>query len=45
VLRDAQKHPENYPTLMIRVAGYVAYFVELSTKLQDYVIARTSVKL
>lgn len=45
VLLDAQKHPEKYPTLMIRVAGYVAYFVELSKKIQDYIIARTSVNL
>ena len=45
ILVDAQKHPEKYPTLMIRVAGYVAYFVELSKKIQDYIIARTSVKL
>jgi choline trimethylamine-lyase len=45
VLRDAQIHPENYPTLMVRVAGYVAYFVELSTKIQDYIIARTSVNI
>jgi pyruvate formate-lyase/glycerol dehydratase family glycyl radical enzyme len=45
VLLDAQKHPEKYPTLMVRVAGYVAYFTELSTKIQDYVISRTSVEL
>ena len=45
ILIDAQKHPEKYPTLMIRVAGYVAYFVELSKKIQDYIIARTSVRL
>ncbi|MFR2987599.1 MAG: glycine radical domain-containing protein, partial [Faecalibacillus sp.] len=29
VLLDAQKHPENYKGLLIRVAGYTAYFVEL----------------
>jgi formate C-acetyltransferase len=45
VLLDAQKHPEKYPTLMVRVAGYVAYFVELSKMVQDGIIARTSVKL
>ena len=45
ILMDAQEHPEKYPTLMVRVAGYVAYFVELSRKLQDHIIARTSVKL
>jgi len=43
ILRDAQVHPEKYPTLMVRVAGYVAYFTELSTNLQNYIIARTSV--
>lgn len=45
VLLDAQKHPEKYPTLMVRVAGYVAYFVQLSKKVQDQIIARTSIKL
>jgi formate C-acetyltransferase len=44
-LLDAQLHPELYPTLMVRVAGYVAYFTELSKKIQDYIIARTSVEL
>lgn len=45
VLIDAQHHPENYPTLMVRVAGYVAYFVDLSKMVQDGIIARTSVTL
>ena len=45
ILRDAQAHPEKYPTLMVRVAGYVAYFVELSTNLQNYIIARTSLNV
>jgi len=45
VLLDAQKHPEKYPTLMVRVAGYVAYFVDLSKLVQDHIIARTSVEL
>jgi formate C-acetyltransferase len=45
VLLDAQKHPGKYPTLMVRVAGYVAYFVELSKMVQDGIIARTSVTL
>lgn len=45
VLLDAQKYPEKYPTLMVRVAGYVAYFTDLSKMVQDGIIARTSVKL
>jgi formate C-acetyltransferase len=45
ILLDAQKHPENYPTLMVRVAGYVAYFVDLSKAVQDQIIGRTSVQL
>ncbi len=42
VLIDAQKHPEKYPSLLIRVAGYMAYFVELPKKIQDEIIGRTS---
>lgn len=41
-LLDAQAHPENYPGLMVRVAGYSAYFTILSRKIQDQLIARTS---
>lgn len=41
VLLDAQKHPENYPTLMVRVAGYSVYFTDLSTTVQNDIIART----
>ncbi|MBN2283765.1 MAG: hypothetical protein JXO48_07735 [Deltaproteobacteria bacterium] len=37
----AQKHPENYQDLIVRVAGYSAYFVDLSKGLQDSIIART----
>ncbi|MCC8075780.1 MAG: glycyl radical protein [Clostridiales bacterium] len=40
-LLDAQKHPENYGNLLVRVAGYSAYFCELSKDLQDDIIART----
>ena len=42
VFIDAQKHPENYRGLMVRVAGYVAYFVELPKHVQDEIIHRTS---
>jgi pyruvate-formate lyase len=41
MLRDAQKHPEKYRDLLVRVATYSAYFVELSPTLQDDIIART----
>ncbi len=41
VLYNAQKHPEKYPTLMVRVAGYCAYFIDLSKSLQDAIISRT----
>lgn len=40
VLQDAQKHPENYPDLLVRVAGYSAVFVNLSTDIQDELISR-----
>jgi formate C-acetyltransferase len=40
-LRAAQERPEEYKDLMVRVAGYVAYFVNLSKGLQDGIIART----
>ncbi|WP_258359133.1 glycyl radical protein [Moorella sulfitireducens] len=39
-LREAQKNPEKYRDLLVRVATYSAYFVELSTELQDDIIAR-----
>jgi len=40
-LKDAQKHPEKYTNLIVRVAGYSTYFVDLSKGLQDHIIART----
>ncbi|KYK37491.1 MAG: glycyl radical enzyme [Theionarchaea archaeon DG-70] len=40
-LRNAQKHPENYRNLLVRVAGYSDYFVGLSIELQDEIISRT----
>jgi formate C-acetyltransferase len=40
-LLDAQRHPEKHPDLIVRVAGYSAYFVDLSRGLQDSIIART----
>ena len=45
VLMDAQTHPERYPSLLVRVAGYMAYFVELPKNVQDEVIHRTSLSI
>jgi len=42
VLRDAQKHPENYRHLLVRVTGYNAYFTSIGRELQDEIIARES---
>lgn len=39
-LLDAQKHPENYRQLVVRIWGWSAYFVELDKEYQDHVIAR-----
>ena len=40
-LRDAQAHPEEYKSLVVRVAGYSAFYNELSKEVQDSIIART----
>ena len=40
MLKDAQKHPEKYRDLLVRVATYSAYFVELGKELQDDIIRR-----
>ena len=40
-LRDAQKHPEEYADLMVRVAGYSALFVSLDPAVQEDIIMRT----
>ncbi|MCD8159147.1 MAG: glycyl radical protein [Clostridiales bacterium] len=40
-LRQAQKHPEDYRNLLVRIAGYSAYFTELTKDLQDDIISRT----
>jgi formate C-acetyltransferase len=41
VLKDAQRNPEKHADLMVRVAGYSAYFVDLPKEVQDHLIART----
>ncbi|MGX7196557.1 glycyl radical protein [Enterococcus olivae] len=40
-LRDAQKNPEKYKNLVVRVAGYSAHFVSLDKSIQEDIIART----
>ncbi len=40
-LRRAQENPEQFRSLVVRVAGYSAYFVELSKEIQDEIIERT----
>ena len=39
-LRAAQAEPDKYRDLVVRIAGYSAYFVELGKALQDDIIAR-----
>ena len=41
-LKKAQENPENYRGLMVRVAGYMAYFTELDKSAQDVIIYRTA---
>lgn len=41
VLKKAQQEPEKYRDLIVRVAGYSAYFVELCKEVQDEIISRT----
>lgn len=44
-LLDAQAHPEKYSNLLVRVAGYSAYFTQLSKEVQQDIIERTEEKL
>ncbi len=41
-LRDAQKHPEDYPNLIVRVWGWSGYFNELDLEYQNHIISRTA---
>jgi formate C-acetyltransferase len=41
MLRDAQKNPDKYRDLIVRVAGYSDYFCDLTRALQDEIISRT----
>jgi len=40
MLRDAQEHPDDYRTLLVRITGYNAYFTGIGRELQDEIIAR-----
>ena len=40
-MEDAKVHPEEHPELIVRVAGYSAYFVRLPESIQDEVINRS----
>ena len=40
-LREALKNPENYRDLIVCVAGYSDYFVDLTPELQEEIIRRT----
>ncbi len=42
LLREAQKHPQDYKHLLVRVTGYNAYFTTIGKELQDEIIARES---
>jgi len=44
-LREAQRHPDEYRNLLVRVTGYNAYFVGLGKEIQDEIIARESHQL
>jgi len=41
ILKQAQKIPEKHKDLVVRVAGYSAYFISLDKPVQDEVIVRT----
>jgi formate C-acetyltransferase len=40
-LLEAKAKPQNYENLIVRVAGYSAYFVDLDNRMQDEIIKRT----
>ena len=44
-LRDAQLHPENYRSLLVRVAGFSAFFIHLNKAVQDQIMKRSELSL
>lgn len=44
-LLDAQKNPEKYRNLIVRVWGWSGYFVELSKEYQDHIIKRAELSI
>jgi pyruvate-formate lyase len=44
MLLEAQKHPQDYRHLLVRVTGYNAYFTSIGRELQDEIIARENHK-
>jgi len=44
-LRDAQKHPENYRDLVVRVAGFSTFFIHMDRTVQDEIIGRTEIAI
>jgi formate C-acetyltransferase len=44
-LKEAQLHPEDYPNLIVRVAGFSAFFVYLDKGVQDEIIKRSELQI
>ena len=45
ILRDAQAHPDNHQDLIVRVAGFSAYFVDMNSEVQEQIITRTKQRI
>ena len=41
MLKDAQKNPDQYADLLVRIGGYSDYFTKIPKRLQEDIIART----
>ncbi len=44
VLKDAMAHPENYPTLVVRVSGFSALYITLAREVQEDILRRTQLE-